>query len=82
MTKRPTTVLVICHDYETARQYIASKGRCADRLYVWAPRWSCVVGWNKEHTEFVAVGDYDVDEQTQQAFWWLKDNGFREIYPP
>jgi len=74
-------VLVICQDAEVATEYIKARPRTKERFYAWAPKWSSVVGRNPANTSFVCVGEWWTDEECERAYYWLRDNGFREIYP-
>jgi hypothetical protein len=74
-------VLVICHDQAVANNYMAEQPKSKERFYAWAPRWSCVVGRNPANTSFVCVGEWWLSEECERAYYWLKDRGFREIYP-
>ncbi len=72
--------LVICRDTRAAQAYMDRQPRGV--IYAWAPRWSCVIGHNPATTTFICVEPWWMDEQCEKAFWWLKDRGFRERYPP
>ncbi len=71
-------VLVVARDSAVAEIYMAARAGKPDRFYAWAPRWSCVVGRNPANTTYVTVGEWWTCEECERAYYWLKDNGFRE----
>lgn len=76
MGQKIKLVLVVTRtrDKELAEEYIQKHKRLG-LLLVWAPRWTCVVGWDPRMTYYVGLGDFDVgDEGSEKAYWWCRDH--------
>ncbi len=78
--RKTELVLVIACQKEAANAYMRARRGLPDRFYAWAPRWSCVVGWNPANTTFVTVGEWWTSDECEKSYFWLKDRGFRERY--